>query len=552
MGKLTMDSTIKDVQELLRENDTWLMSQINFLIRDKGTQEIIGKNYLPRNFYFFMALICQGIDMSKEHCEKFNKVAYPDEEKSTHDLPHTWIRNAGKFVTGKSETRLELNEKLFEISEKTKLKVFENGDWYELKDQNGEPIFYDSKGKKSKFIDGKDENNNSVSGEYRAKNAMKQIVEYLVYGPPTSGEDSSEMKDLLYTLLLSNKQMILNGAPGTGKTFSARNEIADKLFGIQDRKTDEKEKIKKIQMDMVQFHPSYDYTDFIEGIRPTLSGQNVGYTLKNGSFKRFCRRAGVIERILAAGKELKDKNIEVFLEGEDEEIKDFWKEYIKKPENAFWEKESEKAEPDFENLPKFLFIIDEINRAEISKVLGEIMFCLDADYRGDKGKIATQYASLATDESFFIHKENDKFFIPSNVYIIGTMNDIDRSVEVFDFALRRRFAWHEITAKDVMDKVLTAMHIAKELGGNYEDYLERIRVLNDAITDTLKLNRHYHLGPSYFAKIKLYMGHGYNTAREEVWNNHISQILNEYVKGKRTEDEIENIGIRFKSKLGVL
>ena len=136
MGKLTMDSTIKDVQELLRENDTWLMSQINFLIRDKGTQEIIGKNYLPRNFYFFMALICQGIDMSKEHCEKFNKVAYPDEEKLTHDLPHTWIRNAGKFVTGKSETRLELNEKLFEISEKTKLKVFENGDWYELKDKN--------------------------------------------------------------------------------------------------------------------------------------------------------------------------------------------------------------------------------------------------------------------------------------------------------------------------------------------------------------------------------------------------------------------------------
>lgn len=547
MGKLTMDSTIKDVQELLRENDTWLMSQINFLIRDKGTQEIIGKNYLPRNFYFFMALICQGIDMSKEHCQEFNKVAYPDEEKSTHNNPAAWIRNAGKFVTGKSETRLELNEKLFEISEKTKLKVFENGDWYELKDQNGEPIFYDSKGKKSKFIDGKDENNNSVSGETRAKEAMKQIVKALVYGiTPTSKGEVSEMTDL-YKLLLSNKQMILNGAPGTGKTFSARNEIADKLFGIQDSKTDEKENIKKIQMDMVQFHPSYDYTDFIEGIRPTLSGQNVGYTLKNGSFKRFCRRAGVIERILAAGKELKDKNIEVFLEGEDEEIKDFWKEYIKKPENAFWEKESEKAEPDFENLPKFLFIIDEINRAEISKVLGEIMFCLDVDYRGAKGQIATQYASLATAESFFIHKENDKFFIPSNVYIIGTMNDIDRSVEVFDFALRRRFAWHEITAKDVMDKVLTEMDLKIKLGKDYENYLSRIEDLNAEIDKTLKLNRHYHLGPSYFAKIKLYMNHGYNVAREEVWNNHISQILNEYVKGKRAEAEIDNIGIRFKS-----
>ena len=234
----------------------------------------------------------------------------------------------------------------------------------------------------------------------------------------------------------------------------------------------------------------------------------------------------------------------MFLKGEDEEIRTFWKEHIKK-ENVSGEDSEKKI--DLEKIPKFLFIIDEINRAEISKVLGEIMFCLDADYRGDKGQIATQYASLATDESFFIHKENDKFFIPSNVYIIGTMNDIDRSVEVFDFALRRRFAWHEITAKDVMDKVLTEMHIAKELGGDYEDYLKRILVLNDAITDTLKLNRHYHLGPSYFAKIKLYMDHGYNTAREEVWNNHISQILNEYVKGKRTEDEIENIGISFKS-----
>ena len=175
------------------------------------------------------------------------------------------------------------------------------------------------------------------------------------------------------------------------------------------------------------------------------------------------------------------------------------------------------------------------------------MFCLDADYRGEKGRIATQYSALATDETFYINKDNDKFFIPSNVYIIGTMNDIDRSVEVFDFALRR-FAWHEVTAEAVMDKVLKAMGVDNALGNDYDDYVLKITALNNSIDNTLKLNRHYHLGPSYFAKILLYLdGNGYKKAREEVWDNHLSQILYEYVKGKRTESEVEKIGENFKA-----
>ena len=200
-------------------------------------------------------------------------------------------------------------------------------------------------------------------------------------------------------------------------------------------------------------------------------------------------------------------------------------------------------------LPKFLFIIDEINRAEISKVLGEIMYCLDPDYRGKKGAISTQYSTLATDDTFFINKDNDKFFIPSNVYIIGTMNDIDRSVEVFDFALRRRFAWYEVKAKEVMDTVLISMGIDKELGSNYGDYKEKIEKLNQLIIDELKLNEHYHLGPSYFAKIKLYLHNNnsneYKDAKEKVWDNHISQILTEYVKSKGKLKEIESIRKEF-------
>ena len=298
---------------------------------------------------------------------------------------------------------------------------------------------------------------------------------------------------------------------------------------------------KNIQMEMVQFHPSYDYTDFIEGIRPNLASESIGYTLKNGSFKSFCRKAGVIERIKASGQKVTEDTIKEFLSDEDGSIVDFWINKIK--EEGF---DTENIDP--ADLPPFLFIIDEINRAEISKVLGETMFCLDADYRGEKGRIATQYSALATDKTFYINKDNDKFFIPSNVYIIGTMNDIDRSVEVFDFALRRRFAWHEVTAEAVMDKVLKEMGVDNALGNYYDDYVSKITDLNNSIDNTLKLNRHYHLGPSYFAKILLYLdGNDYQKAKQEVWDNHLSQILYEYVKGKRTESEVAKIGENFKA-----
>ena len=174
------------------------------------------------------------------------------------------------------------------------------------------------------------------------------------------------------------------------------------------------------------------------------------------------------------------------------------------------------------------------------------MYCLEPDNRGYKGAISTQYSSLATDETFFISKDNDRFFIPSNVYIIGTMNDIDRSVEVFDFALRRRFAWYEVKANDdVMERVLKSMKVDESLGcDNYNDYKNKIEKFNNAIRDNLGLNEHYFIGPSYFAKINLYLDSNkdnYVDAREKVWDNHLLQILNEYVKGRRKEDEINAI-----------
>ena len=213
--------------------------------------------------------------------------------------------------------------------------VFRTGDWVNFKDSSGEAIFRDA-------------NNNSIfiDGEADAIQKMKQIAEFLIDGTQiTSGGGFSLMVDT-YSLLKANKQLILNGAPGTGKTFSARNEIADKLLG--------ENADKNIQMEMVQFHPSYDYTDFIEGIRPSLASGSIGYTLKNGSFKSFCRKAGVIERIQASGKKVTEDTIKEFLSGEDKSIVDFWINKIN--EEGF---DAENIDP--ADLPPFLFIIDEIN-----------------------------------------------------------------------------------------------------------------------------------------------------------------------------------------------
>lgn len=515
MKPITGETTFKEIRDLLEKEDKDFIA-ICKRIKEKKDISYDGPIYY---FDFLMAVVLGGVSRSTQYQKNFLHKDCRGIELST------WSQNAMSFFIPNSNVLgKDIKDFLSGLDKNTELKAFQDGSWLKWKNK----IFsnYLLKGKR---------NQNQV------ENKMKEMVNYLI---------QESRKIMLANLLSSNKQLIMNGAPGTGKTYSARNEIADELLGISNKSEKEKEEIKRIQLDMVQFHPSYDYTDFIDGIRPDLSAGNLSYTLKNGSFKSFCRRAGVVERIYAAGKIVNANTINDFLFGEDEEIKDFWKKAIENTNLKISEEQGEKDdEAMVDCLPKFLFIIDEINRAEISKVLGEIMYCLDPDYRGKKGAISTQYSTLATDDTFFINKDNDKFFIPSNVYIIGTMNDIDRSVEVFDFALRRRFAWYEVKAKEVMDTVLISMGIDKELGSNYDDYKEKIEKLNQLIIDELKLNEHYHLGPSYFAKIKLYLHNNnsneYKDAKEKVWDNHISQILTEYVKSKGKLKEIESIRKEF-------
>ncbi|MBQ8603189.1 MAG: AAA family ATPase, partial [Bacteroides sp.] len=184
------------------------------------------------------------------------------------------------------------------------------------------------------------------------------------------------------------------------------------------------------------------------------------------------------------------------------------------------------------------FIIDEINRGEISKIFGELFFSIDPGYRGDSIKVKTQYQNLITDEDDPFY---EGFYVPENVYIIGTMNDIDRSVESMDFAMRRRFAWEEVKANEntgMLDDLLEMK----------EEVVEVMERLNAAIwnentnTGIEGLNAAYHIGGAYFSKLKLYLNEDHTnkkSAYQHLWDNHLEGVLFEYLRG--TADAMENL-----------
>jgi len=367
------------------------------------------------------------------------------------------------------------------------------------------------------------------------------------------------LQNPLSQTLLQSKNLILRGAPGTGKTYLAK-EIAKEL-------TDGNEE----QIGFVQFHPSYDYTDFVEGLRPVSNGDGaIEFRLQDGIFKDFCQKAK--EAQLIGGQDNFDEAWDSYLEyiNVAEE-----KEYITKtsylsvnsrqnlsvnydsgvpgwslPRKYVYELYKDKnynkqeyyksggrtvletlrkrfglkdylSPTEIDTDKKFVFIIDEINRGEISKIFGELFFSIDPGYRGRDGEVSTQYANL--------HESDDKFYIPENVYIIGTMNDIDRSVDTFDFAMRRRFRFVEVTAE-------SQLYILDEkLGEHAEEAKTRLRNLNVAIENVQELNSHYHIGPSYFRNLKE-LDYDY----ELLWSDYLKPLLEDYLRGSYEEDEILN------------
>lgn len=278
--------------------------------------------------------------------------------------------------------------------------------------------------------------------------------------------------------------LIFTGAPGTGKTYLAK-QIAAKMIGCE---PDELERSE--QFAFVQFHPSYDYTDFVEGLRPQKSNGNNGvdFELKDGVFKQFCLKA------------LDDKALD------DKE---------KKP---------------------YVFIIDEINRGEMSKIFGELFFSIDPHYRGKQGVVQTQYANMVKSDNLFDSNlgngKKGQFFVPNNVYIIGTMNDIDRSVESMDFAFRRRFTFIEVTAED-------SMGMLGQLGDKANDARKVMKALNEALISPEKggLTSAYQIGGSYFLKLKPKKEEDEFISFEELWDYHLKGTLYEYFRGEPDADK---------------
>lgn len=394
---------------------------------------------------------------------------------------------------------------------------------------------------------------------------------------------NSMMYQKYIDLLKESKNLVLTGAPGTGKTFMAQT-IAREMGCSKD------------EMCFVQFHPSYDYTDFVEGLRPIMmSDGQMGFERKDGLFKEFCKKA--IKNLIDSAKSIENLSKELSWENKlqqfiDDSIDNDTKFKLSNgseftidefkgrniiahndsnpktpliPINAdeiielltndvplnivrdirTYFKRKFGTQPDsyafiitkairemkykaqvisankIERKP-FVFIIDEINRGEASKILGELFYAIDPGYRGKKDiRVKTQYQNLVPETDVF----SEGFYIPENVFILGTMNDIDRSIESMDFAMRRRFTWKEIKPEDTQSMLDTL-----ECATKAKSVMAR---LNNEISKIEGLGPAYQVGPSYFLKL------GDNGGNfEKLWNMNIEPLLREYIRGFRKSDEI--------------
>ena len=403
--------------------------------------------------------------------------------------------------------------------------------------------------------------------------------------------EPKEMKTSKYQayidLLKQTHNLVFTGAPGTGKTHMAR-EIA-KEMGAESM--------------FVQFHPSYDYTDFVEGLRPIDNGEgHIVFERKDGVFKEFCRKA--VQNLIDSSKsveELSDEThwkmlLEEFVNdaidnattfktvnGSEFVITGMTESYVsilneqnakasilnvsiheiltllfneitleyvrdirryfgrmfgtqadsytfvivkqirEKHQSASANKVNQRHSSRIQERD-YVFIIDEINRGEASKIFGELFYAIDPGYRDDKDNpVQTQYQNLIPTSDVFAKG----FYVPRNVYILATMNDIDRSVESMDFAMRRRFTWKEIKpecTEDMLD------NLGQSLADSAKEAMHR---LNNEIAATDGLGAAYSVGPAYFMKIKDLKGDF-----SALWNMNIEPLLREYLRSFRAIDDM--------------
>jgi 5-methylcytosine-specific restriction protein B len=282
------------------------------------------------------------------------------------------------------------------------------------------------------------------------------ITEIILQGSGTKkykfAEDSDKPfiseEDFLQTvaLLKRKKNIILQGPPGVGKTFIARKLAYEIMQEVNDT-----------SIEMVQFHQSYSYEDFIQGLRPTQKG---GFDLKDGIFYLFCQRA-----LAHPGR-------------------------------------------------PFFFIIDEINRGNLSKIFGELMMLIEVDKREEKYALKLTYAE----------DEEDRFYVPENLHIIGTMNTADRSLAIVDYALRRRFAF--ISLQPDYSIAFRSFLSGKGLSvGMVEHICSSVTRVNDKIKEDVNLGEGFQIGHSYFCTYDISMDE--NKWWNEILNFELKPLLEE-------------------------
>ena len=242
----------------------------------------------------------------------------------------------------------------------------------------------------------------------------------------------------MQSVLKNKKNIILQGAPGVGKTFAAKR-LAWSMMGEKDES----------RVEFVQFHQNYSYEDFVMGYKPVQDG----FELRYGIFYQFCQRAS----------NLPDKD--------------------------------------------FFFIIDEVNRGNMSKIFGELLMLIERDYRGTKATLA--YNGLP-------------FSVPKNLYLIGMMNTADRSLAMIDYALRRRFSFFEM--EPGFDSDGFSRYQASLDNETLNELINRVKDLNKEIAADKSLGKGFCIGHSYFC--------GQDTCTDEwldsVVNYDILPMLSEY------------------------
>ena len=264
-------------------------------------------------------------------------------------------------------------------------------------------LFKLTKGEYNYIMDVIREDNPLVSKEYEVYDRNSFLRDVYI---------NAEKYDTLVSLLMKKQNIILQGAPGVGKTYAAKR-LAYSIIGAKDEG----------RIELIQFHQSYSYEDFIMGYKPTESG----FELQQGIFYKFCLKAS--------------------------------------------------NNPD----KPYFFIIDEINRGNLSKIFGELLMLIEKDYRGTKATLA--YNGMT-------------FSVPKNVYIIGMMNTADRSLAMIDYALRRRFSFYSMEPgfkSEGFQKYLELLN-----NDTLNDLIEKVEELNKEITKDSSLGSGFCIGHSYF------------------------------------------------------